>query len=271
MAECHSAARLPALPRPACRDGVVTHRSSNRDQLGGPDGFGPVVIHAHWFGRPDGESITLRKPPRVASWNTASDLDQVRLREYLDDTVELLARATTERPWTLMLEVGLPAGRDRLDMPDLDNYALPLAARLRNEHLVSVWCTKRIGDTSRVSVVPAKEVAPPQAMLTLRTTASSDTKAYKEQVRAAAADAPELPEGGVILQIAFVVGPLRNWLNLWKPTIDALDPLLGRTHVDRDWHPKDGRITDLGLHLAVDPSLGHDVVMAISADPVVST
>ena len=59
--------------------------------------------------------------------------------------------------------------------------------------------------------------------------------------------------------------PQRNWLDLWKPTIDALDPLLGRTHPDRDWHPRDGRIVDLGLHLDVDPSLGNDVVISIAA------
>lgn len=83
------------------------------------------------------------------------------------------------------------------------------------------------------------------------------------------ADGHEIPGDGVQIQIALVVGPLRNWLGLWKPTIDALDPLLGRTRVDRDWHPKDGRITDLGLHVAVDPSLGHDVVVAVAADRAV--
>ena len=57
----------------------------------------------------------------------------------------------------------------------------------------------------------------------MRTTASSQTKAYKEQVRGAVVDAHEFPAGGVRLQIAFVVGPHRNWLSLWKPTIDALD------------------------------------------------
>jgi hypothetical protein len=92
------------------------------------------------------------------------------------------------------------------------------------------------------------------------------TKAYKEQVRGAVVDAHEIPAGGVRLQIAFVVGPHRNWLSLWKPTIDALDPLLGRTRADRDWHPRDGRITDLGLHVDVDPSLGHDVLVTIAGD-----
>ena len=48
---------------------------------------------------------------------------------------------------------------------------------------------------------------------------------------------------------------------------NQFDPLLGRTRDDRDWHPQDGRITDLGLHMAVDPSLGHDVLVSIAAAP----
>jgi hypothetical protein len=54
--------------------------------------------------------------------------------------------------------------------------------------------------------------------------------------------APELPAGPVRLELAFVVGG-GNWLNLWKQTIDSLDPLLGRTYPERAWHPLDGRIT----------------------------
>src|SRR3546814_1560017 len=73
--------------------------------------------------------------------------------------------------------------------------------------------------------------------------------------------ASEIAPGPVQLQLGYVVGPQRYWTSLWKPTIDALDPLLGRTREDRDWHPKDGRITDLALHVHVDQTLGHDVVV----------
>jgi hypothetical protein len=48
----------------------------------------------------------------------------------------------------MRLDVGLPDGRDLLDltdMADLDNYAYPLAARLAvrldARELVSVWCS----------------------------------------------------------------------------------------------------------------------------------
>lgn len=224
------------------------------------------MIEARWYARPTADGVVLRKTPRLASWNRATDPDQIRLREYLDDTADLLVGSMVSGPWVLLLEVGLPVGRDLIDMADLDNYALPLAARLKNEELVSVWCAKRHGDTSRVAMAPAEEVEPPASTFIVRTTASSDSMAYKEQVRAAVADAPELPPGAVKLQVSFVVGPRRNWMNLWKPTIDALDPLLGRTRSDREWHPKDGRIVELGLHATVDRAMGHDILMAIAAD-----
>jgi hypothetical protein len=213
------------------------------------------VTQGRWYARPEGDGLVLRKSPRLASWNKATDHDQVQLRQYLEDTAELVAPAMVSGPWAILLDVGLPIGRDLIDMADLDNYALPLASHLSTEHLVSVWCSKRHEQTSRVFVVPAQEVPAPEGTFTVRTTASSQTKAYKEQVRGAVIDAHEIPAGSVRLQIAFVVGQHRNWLNLWKPTIDALDPLLGRTRADRDWHPRDGRITDLGLHVDVDPSL----------------
>jgi hypothetical protein len=108
---------------------------------------------------------------------------------------------------------------------------------------------------------------PPAGAVTVRTTASAETKAYKEQVHAGVAGTDEIPGGAVRLQISFAVGPRRNWLNLWKPTIDALDPLLDRTREERDWHPRDGRIIELGLHVSVDTALGNEVVMGIAAEP----
>jgi hypothetical protein len=93
----------------------------------------------------------------------------------------------------------------------------------------------------------------------------ASTLAYKEQIHAAVAGAAELLAGPVRLELAFVVGPGRNWLNLWKPTIDSLDRLLGRARPGRAWHPLDGRITELGMRLTVGPASRHDVVIGIAA------
>jgi hypothetical protein len=114
----------------------------------------------------------------------------------------------------------------------------------------------------------AREVPPPSAeVLIARTTVSYERREYKEQIYSVVAAAAELPVGPVRLELAFVVGPVsRNWLKLWKPTIDSLEPLLGRDPAEKlDWHPRDGRITELGMHLTIDPALRHDVVIGIAA------
>jgi hypothetical protein len=133
-------------------------------------------------------------------------------------------------------------------------YAYPLASQLKDPGLVSVWCTKQHSEQSFVRIQAAREMPPPSTdVLVARTTASYTKPAYKEQIHTAVAGPAELPTGPVRLELAFVVGPGRNWLTLWKPTIDSLDPLLGRDPSDRAWHPLDGRITELGMHLTVDP------------------
>lgn len=63
------------------------------------------------------------------------------------------------------------------------------------------------------------------------------------------------PEGVVV---AARGGAQRRWTNLWKPTLDGLDSLLGKTFEAKDWNPQDGRIVRLGFHHRVVDSPGHD-------------
>jgi len=223
-------------------------------------------VAMRWYARPENPALALRVEPRLASWNRADDPEQVRLRAYLDDTEELLAAHRIDGPWALRLDVGLPIGRDLLNMADLDNYAYPLAYRVRDSNLVSMWCTKQHSAHSFVRIEAAREIpAAPSDVLIAWTTASPQTVAYKEQIHAAVAHESELAAGPIRLELAFVVGPRRNWLNLWKQTIDSLDPLLGRTYPDRPWNPLDGRITELGMHVTVDPTAGNEIVVGIAS------
>src|SRR3546814_852732 len=132
-------------------------------------------------------------------------------------------------------------------MADLDNYAYPLATRLRTEDLVSVWCTKRHAATSRVLVAAADETAAPSEIYTVRTTASTQTRAYKEQIRSAVSSASEIAPGPVQLQLGYVVGPQRNWTSLSKPTLAALHPPLAHPR------PPSGVAPDPGIQGAVPP------------------
>lgn len=97
----------------------------------------------------------------------------------------------------------------------------------------------------------------------MRTTASSESSLFKQQIHDQLADVSPLSDGPIALQLAFVAGPGRSWLNLWKPTIDALERLLGQSSPRRPWHLRDGRIVELGLHCQVDPAIGHGVVIEI--------
>lgn len=177
-------------------------------------------------------------------------------------------------PLALRLDVGLARDVALLDHHDLDNYVLPLALRLSNtsgREFASVWAVKSHSKSSAVGVQQAVMRDSPaggRPLLDVRTSASSTSTAYKEQIDAQLAGVDPLPEEPVLLELAFTVGPGRNWVNLWKPTIDALDALLGRTVPDRRWHPRDGRVVELGLHRHVDAALGHDVLIAVSAEAI---
>jgi len=223
-----------------------------------------------WFARPENDALQLRVAPRLAAWDAAAHPDQVRLREYLNDTQDLLAASKIQGPWTLRLDVGRPADRDLLDQADLDNYAYPLAKCLLDGELVSVWCTKEHAAHSYVRVDAAREVPGPADVLVVETTASWTSRRggspAQKQIMAAVADAPALPPNQpVSLVLSFVIGPQRIWTNLWKQTIDSLDSILGRTDPGRSSHPLDGRITELGLHVEVDPRAGNKVVIGIHA------
>jgi hypothetical protein len=233
-----------------------------------------VTVQPIFYARPESASTRLRLQPRLASWNAAGHRDQVRLSAALDDAAAAVVPTLdgAAAPLTLRLDVGLPLSVPLVAEHDLDNYAYPLAAHLAPrvaKPIVSVWCTKQ---HSPHSFVRAESAAPAGArgrgaITEVRTSASASTTAYKQQIHDQVVGTSPLPEGPVALEIAFVVGPRRNWLNVWKPTIDALDLLLGRTRPDRDWHPRDGRITELGLHCTVDGAIGNEVVIAIRADP----
>jgi hypothetical protein len=88
--------------------------------------------------------------------------------------------------------------------------------------------------------------------------------AYKQQLYDQLVHLQPLRPGPVRLDLAFLADARRNWFNLWKPTIDALTPILGPTRPDPQWHPRDGRIVELGLHLRVPREPGDDVMIAVA-------
>jgi hypothetical protein len=234
-----------------------------------------MPLQPTFFSRPADEPHCLQVPPAVASWDKAGSAGQRRVTEFVDHACELVTQEieANTRPLVLGLDVGLPADTDLYDVHDLDNFLLPLTQGLTKRtgrSFASVWATKRHATRSLVRTGDAREAPPENGAryaFDLTVSASSQTTAYKEAIRDQVAAPAPLPGDGVSLQLAFVVGPTRSWLNLWKPTIDALGAILGRDAGAREWNARDGRIVELGLHCVIDQSAGNDVRIAVRADP----
>ena len=114
-----------------------------------------------WYARPEGDCARLNLAPQLDSWDRADNRSQVQLGKFLHEADTLLAASRIDGPWALRLDVGLAPHLDLLDKRDLDNYAKPLASRLSDGGLVSVWCTKRSGGHSAVRIEAAREVPAP--------------------------------------------------------------------------------------------------------------
>jgi hypothetical protein len=229
-----------------------------------------------FFERPAGEKpITLRSAPRLANWNRSGDSGGARLTRalsYSDAAIDERL-AACDGPVSLRFDVGLSRAVRLLDERDLDNYLLPLTAYLTDrspQPVLSVWGGKRYAAETMLRIEPAMPRPEPDDVVVLRATATGEREEFKGRLRQQIHDLvphEPLPDGPVTLELAFAVGGTRNWLDLWWSTIDGLGPMLGRSPAAPDWHPRDGRIVDLGLHLTVSAELGDDVVVALRATP----
>jgi hypothetical protein len=129
--------------------------------------------------------------------------------------------------------------------------------------LAAVFGRKTHNEPSSLAVGRAEAGSPPgPPLFEARIGGSYAKKKWKADLRGRMFEAKvePLPPGPVVMDIAVVTSPGRNWANLWKPLVDSLGPLLGEDP-GRPFHPCDDRITSLGLHHSVDSALGHDVVV----------
>lgn len=219
----------------------------------------------------DGDVLTLRKQPRLESWDARGSRSQTLLREYLDDLVDL-ADATLvglEGRLAIALHVGLPGiASTRTAGDDLDNYLFPVVRRLGPDRFVSARASKTPGGTSTVRISVAQPADARElegwAFASVETTASTTTARWKQQITdAVAASVTSAPQGGLELHVACAVASSRNWAALWKPAIDALGPILGVDNPAAPFAPRDDRIVRLALHRTIDDSLGHRVRLAV--------
>ena len=233
-----------------------------------------------WEPGPVEQAVTIHKP-LLASWNHSDDPAQIRLRAYLDQIqakLEAFLAHAGDQPLFLRLDVArdLKTGArgtaldQLLHQYDLENYLTPIVYRLGARRFKLVSATKRVAKISRLSVGFAREIPDlpdrdswehfvyPAAGNVL-------PKDWKHGLRAGlAAKYPDrLPPGPAEVHLAWRCSARRNWVWLWKPTGDAMGPILGEPNPRRPFDPNDDRIVSLGLHLTEDNALGYGLRLGL--------
>ncbi len=205
--------------------------------------------------------------PLLASWEKSSHPAQVRLRAYLDDLICKLLPVPKDRPLFLRLEVDVKDPERLLRHYDLENYLTPLFGSrcLPPARFALVTARKFVGGGSRIAWGDAIPAAPLDddswSSFTINAGRGASHKSWKERIRSglAASEPAIIPPGPARVRIAWRCASRRNWSLLWKPTGDAMGPVLGVAHPERPYHLDDDRIIDLEFHLNTNNALGHDV------------
>ena len=209
--------------------------------------------------------------PLLASWEAKGHASQVALVAYLDafeEVVSAMIPAEGEH-MAIGLKVGIqPEKSLTTGGRDLDNYAFPVISRLRSRRVAAVFVEKAHGIVSTIAAgeaVPGTITGEGWFHVSATTTVSADLPAWKAEL---VSQVPHEVVGGdaLDLQIAYRLSSRRNWAVLWKLTIDALGGILGVENPNRPSHPRDDRITHLGVHRTLDDSIG----WSVHIDPVVA-
>jgi len=171
------------------------------------------------------------------------------------------------------MNVAIAPGTPLLVHRDLDNYLTPLMSRMRSHEVVSVWGTKSHAEVSSVQLETARpdvDLTPDWEIALARASGSATSRAWKQAIYdQITQQAEEAAVGALEMQVGFRVGSNRNWINLWKQSIDALGPILGLEDSRNPFNPLDGRIVRLGMHHTFAPELGYDVELGVWWRPAI--
>jgi len=210
--------------------------------------------------------------PLLASWEHKEHPSQIRLRCYLDDVCSKVGELPTDRALFLELRVDVRDPQKLTRHYDVENYLTPLFGTSWFDHrqFPLVHGTKCVGGGSSLTVGEIQTES--SAILGaswqhLATNAgkSPTLKSWKERLNeyVASSGVNEIPDGQTIeFHMAWRCSTRRNWVWLWKPTGDALSPILGYNG-DNRFNPNDDRITSLTFHRFDDNSVGNDVYVGL--------
>ncbi len=203
--------------------------------------------------------------PRLESWNAQTDPAQIQLQAYLAQVARDLG--PLPEPATglfLHLDVDVQRPIALLRHYDLENYLTPLVRHLGPQRFSFVSATKRVGGGSRLVLGVAEPLrTSPDDWLhfSCESAGAAGTRQWKTDLREtlAVANPVQLLPGPVAVQLAWRCTARRNWVQLWKPTGDAMGPVLGEPDSAHPFNPADDRIVSLQLHRCVDDTAGNRI------------
>ena len=207
--------------------------------------------------------------PQLASWEKNDHPSQVRLRKYLDHLMLDLGSIPSMGGLLFAhLTVDVQRKERLLHHYDLENYLTPLfgphGLDAINYRLVSA--TKQLGGGSNLRVGIVLPMARPLEddgwnHFSYEAGSGSSSPRWKHSLKNALAQAnpDKVAPGPAAVHLAWRCSSKRNWVNLWKPTGDALGPVLGEETARGSFNPHDDRIVSLTMHLQKDETLGNNV------------
>lgn len=210
--------------------------------------------------------------PLLASWESKQHTAQIRLRSYLDDLRFKVGELPTDRPLCLDLRVDV---RDLVRLSrhyDVENYLTPLfgSSWFNHRQFPLVHGTKCVGGGSSLTVSEIQTdstatLGQPWHHVATNAGSSPTLKSWKQRLNdcLASSGVNQIPDGESLeFHMAWRCSARRNWVGLWKPTGDALSPILGYTG-HNCFSPNDDRITSLTFHRFDDNSIGDDVYVGL--------
>jgi hypothetical protein len=214
-------------------------------------------------------SVQIDMPfrPLLESWERQDHRSQVDLRTYRARIRHLTERHLGELEAPLGFGFHVAGRSDLASGCDLDNFLTPVVRGLGGgDHFSIVWATRGSADDhSRLTLAASSQIdldvrGASEANISLDV--SSQRPEWKAAIARAVGKHPTSENSAPIeLALTFRVSPKRNWVSLWKPTIDALGGVLGEGA--RAWHPRDDRIRLLFLRRELVSDRGWEVDLRV--------
>lgn len=223
----------------------------------------PGLVTSPWLLWSMGTPVAVLEglEPKVASWDRRGHPNQQRLSAFLEPVCASLAPLLANgSEWAINMTIDLGRPGRLYRGNDVENYITPLVQALGWRRFVYVAARKQVGGGSRIEIAPARREGGAPAWsgwsgnLGVGIASSEGKRAMRESLRQSVR-APLAP-GPVRVQLAWRLPSSRNWVSLWKPTGDAMGPVLGEPRFPQhEFHPEDDRIAELTLHRVVDEGL----------------